>query len=293
MRTTISERQRRLGYELKKLREQADLSAGEAAERIGMGRGQLSHIEAGRTSILSDRLRDLCRALGCESVPYVEALVVMSEATGKGWWSTYKGSIGGAAMNLAELEAGATSLRNHETLFIPGLLQTEQYIRTIFSNPKLGVRDVDEATSFRLERQAVLTAENPPTFHAVIHEAALHMRFGGSSVLREQLLRLVEVAQLPNVSIQIFPFGADLDAALTGSFLHAVTPVRTLSTIVLDHPAGPLYIGDDEHLALYDTMFDRLMGSAVAPITTEHDTSSKELAVKDSLALIKHLLYTL
>jgi len=291
MRITISERQRRLGHELKKLREQAGLSAGEAADRIGMGRGQLSHIEAGRTSILSDRLRHLCQVTGCESVPYIDALVAMSEATGKGWWSGYKGNIGSAAMNLAELEAGAATLHSHEALFIPGLLQTEAYIRTIFSNPKLNVRDIDEATAFRLERQAILTAEDAPAFHAVIHEAALRMRFGGPAVLREQLLHLIEVAQLPNVTIQIFPFGADLDAALSGTFLHTITRVRELSTIVLDHPAGPLYLSDDEHLAMYDTMFDQLAESALAPIGVR--ASPEELAARDSLALIQHLLYTL
>ncbi|MFP3988955.1 helix-turn-helix transcriptional regulator [Streptomyces sp. E11-3] len=291
MRTTISERQRRLGYELRKLREQAGLSAGEAAERIDMGRGQLSHIEAGRTSILSDRLRDLCRALGCESVPYIDALVAMSEASGKGWWSSYKGSVGAAAMNLAELEAGATCLRNHETLFVPGLLQTEGYIRTVFSNPMLDVRDIDEATAFRLERQAILTAENPPTLHAVIHEAALHMRFGGTSVLRAQLLHLIDMAQLPNVTVQIFPFEADLDAALSGTFLHVIPSVQELSSVVLDHPAGPLYLADDEHLALYGNMFDRLGERAHAPIGVP--AAPESLAAKDSLALIQHLLYTL
>lgn len=290
-RTNITERQRRLGHELKKLRERSGLSAGEAADRIGMGRGQLSHIEAGRTSILSDRLRDLCLTLGCECVPYIDALVAMSEATGKGWWSTHKDNIGSAAANLAELETGAMELRSHETLFIPGLLQTEAYIRTIFSNPKLNVRDIEEATAFRLERQAILTAENAPTFHAVIHEAALHMRFGGPAVLREQLLHLIDIARLPNVTVQVFPFGADLDAALSGSFLHAITPVRELSTIVLDHPAGPLYLSDDEHLALYDTMFERLTEGALAPITVR--ASRDDLAHKDSLALIQHLLYTL
>ncbi|NUT29442.1 MAG: helix-turn-helix transcriptional regulator [Streptomyces sp.] len=291
MRTNISERQRRIGYELRKLREQAGLSAGEAANRIDMGRGQLSHIEAGRTSILPDRLRQLCLAMGCESVPYIDALVAMAEATGKGWWSGYKGNVGSAAMNLAELESGAASLRTHETLFIPGPLQTEEYIRTIFSNPKLQVRDIDEATAFRLERQAILTTDNAPAFHAVIHEAALHMRFGGPSVLRGQLLHLIELARLPNITIQVIPFEADLDAALSGTFMHAITPVRDLSTVVLDHPSGPLYLSDDEHLALYETLFDSLAESALPPISAR--TSHKELAAKDSLALIQHLLYTL
>ncbi|MFF1744664.1 Scr1 family TA system antitoxin-like transcriptional regulator [Streptomyces mirabilis] len=115
-------------------------------------------------------------------------------------------------------------------------------------------------------------------------------RASGPTVLREQLLHLIEVAQLPNITVQIFPFGADLDAALSGTFLHTITPVRGLSTMVLDHPAGSLYLSDDEHLTLYDTMFDRLVESALAPIGVR---TSEELATKDSLALIQHLLYTL
>ncbi|MFJ9377600.1 DUF5753 domain-containing protein [Streptomyces sp. NPDC101455] len=182
-------------------------------------------------------------------------------------------------------------LRTHETLFIPGLLQTEEYIRTIFSNPKLGVRDIDEATAFRLERQSLLTAKDAPGLHAVIHEAALHMRFGGPAVLRAQLLHLLDMAELPNVTVQILPFEADLDAALSGTFVHAVTPVRELGTIVLDHPSGSLYLGDDEHLALYETMFERLAQSALAPVSARK--SHQEIGAKDSLALIQHLLYTL
>jgi transcriptional regulator with XRE-family HTH domain len=291
MRTTISERQRRLGLELKKLREQAGLSAGEAAEAIGMGRGQLSHIEAGRTSILTDRLRSLCAAYGCESVPYVDALVAMSEASGKGWWTAYKNHIGQGAHDLAELEARATALRSHESLLIPGLFQTEEYARAIFTSPKLGFENITEALAFRMERQQILTAEHPPAVHAVIHEAALHMRFGGSAVLRRQLLRLIDLARLPKVTIQIFPFTAEAYAAYSGNFLYVSSAVADLDTVVVEGPTGSVYLDEREHLNQYESLFRRVAEHALAPI--DASTTPEAHSAKDSLALIQHLLYTL
>ncbi|KAA0929727.1 helix-turn-helix domain-containing protein [Streptomyces apricus] len=291
LRTTISERQRRLGFELKQLREQAGLSAGEASERIGMSRGQLSHIELGRTSILTERLRDLCRVYGCADEPYVEALVAMSEASGRGWWSAHKKHRSPDALDLAELESEAVSIRTHEPLFIPGLFQTTDYARAIFSSPKLRFDNIEEGVRFRMERQRVLTHDNPPSVHAVIHEAALHMRFGGADVVREQLLRLIELARLPHVTIQIYPFSAQAYAALSGSFAHFAPAEPKLGTVLLEAPLGARYLTEQSHLLEYTALFDRLAESALAPIDVS--LAPEAHSVKDSLALIQHLLYML
>lgn len=291
LRTAISERQRRLGLELKQLREQAGLSAGEASERIGMSRGQLSHIELGRTSILTERLRDLCRVYGCADEPYVSALVAMSEASGKGWWSAHKKRRVPGALDLAELESGAVSIRTHEPLFIPGLFQTADYARAIFTSPKLGFDNIEEGLQFRMERQRILTLDNPPSVHAVIHEAALHMRFGGVDVVREQLLRLVELARLPHVTVQIYPFSAQAYAALSGNFAHFVPANPKLGTVLLEGPLGSRYLTEQDQLLEYIALFDHLTESALAPIDVS--LAPEAHSVKDSLALIQHLLYTL
>ncbi|MFF1693398.1 helix-turn-helix domain-containing protein [Streptomyces sp. NPDC058257] len=291
LRTAISERQRRLGLELKQLREQAGLTAGEAADCIGMSRGQLSHIEMGRTSILTDRLLGLCRTYGCADAPYVKALVSMSEATGKGWWSTHRKSRGPGALNLAELEESAVALRTHQSLFIPGLFQTSAYARAIFNSPKLGVDNVEDALMFRMERQHILTRDNPPSVHAIIHEAALHMRFGSAPTVREQLLHLVEVGKLPNVTIQVYPFSAQAYAGLSGNFVHAVPSVPSLGTVILEQPTGDQYLTEREQLQQYGTLFERLAENALAPIDVP--TAPEAHSVKDSLALIQHLLYAL
>lgn len=291
LRTTISERQRRLGYELKQLRERAGLSAGEAAERIGMGRAQLSQIETAKTTILTERLRELCRVYGCEEETYIDALVAMSEATGKGWWTAFKKPMEQGPLSMAELEASAVSLRMHQSLLIPGLFQTADYTRALFTSPKLGYENIEDTLRFRMERQRVLTRENPPSVHAVIHESALRMRFGGTHVLRGQLLQLIELARLPNVTIQIYPFTAQAHAALTGNFVHVIPSVHELGTVVLEFPYGFKYLGDPASRAQYGSLFSGLTEYALAPIDVS--LAPEAHSVKDSLALIQHVLYTL
>ncbi|MFI0978243.1 helix-turn-helix domain-containing protein [Streptomyces sp. NPDC021093] len=291
LRTTISERQRRLGLELKRLRESAGLSAADAAARIGMGRAQLSQIETAKTTILTDRLLALCETYGCTNKPYVETLVTLSESTGKSWWSAYKNRIGPGALDLAELESTATALRCHESLFVPGLLQTEEYTRAILGSAKPAYGSIDDAVGFRMDRQRILTSDTAPTVHAVIHEAALHMRFGGSRVMRAQLLHLIELAQLPHVSVQVFPFEAGVYAAYTGNFLHSTPAVEELGTVLLEHPIASLHLSEPHHLAEYESLFDALTEHALAPVDAQAAPASHE--AKDSLALIQHLLYTL
>ena len=291
LRTTISERQRRLGLELKHLREQAGLTAGEAAERINMGRVQLSQIETAKTSILTPRLRELCDLYGCTDRAYVEALVAMSEATGKGWWSTYKKRRSLDALNTAELEANCTALRVHQSMFIPGLFQTADYAQAIFATPGLGFERSEGALEFRMERQRVLTREDPPAVHAVIHESALHMRFGGTKVIREQLLHLVELARLPNVTIQIYPFTAQTYPAVSGNFVHVVPGVPELGTVLLELPIGLTYLSDRPSLDRYTGLFQHLSENALAPIDVS--LAPEAHSVKDSLALIQHVLYAL
>ncbi|KUL35371.1 helix-turn-helix domain-containing protein [Streptomyces regalis] len=291
LRTTISERQRRLGFELKQLREQAGLSTTDAADQIGMTRGQLGHIEAGRTSVLTGRLLDLCRVYGCSEEPYIEALVAMSESSGKGWWRAYRKHLGPDPLNLAELESEAVDIRTHEPLFIPGLFQTEDYTRSIFTSPDLGFTNIEEALRFRMERQHILTRDNPPSVHAVIHESALRMRFGSTDVVREQLLHLIELARLPNVTIQIYPFTARAHAALTGNFAHVIPAEPRLGTVVVEQLLGSYYLVQQRQLDEYGSLFDRIADNALAPIDVS--LAPETHSVKDSLALVQHVLYTL
>lgn len=292
LRTNPTERQRRLGAELRTLREQAGLTLNEAGALIDMGRVHLTHVEGGRTAIATDRLRRLCELYGCTSSTYVEALVALSEDKGKGWWSAYKGNLPAAALDLAELEFRATTLRSYESLFIPGIFQSEDYTRAIYrvSDVVTTPEDIDKAVGFRMQRQTILTTDNPPAVHAVIHEAALHMRFGGTAVTRKQLMRLVELAALPHVTIQVLPFTAHGVSAVNTPFCYITSHNGALVTIQMDHANQSMYLHDADSVTQYRRQFDRLCAVALPPVDASASPISHD--VRDSLGLIQHILYS-
>lgn len=251
----------------------------------------MSNIEGGRTAIATERLRRLCERYGEISTPYLEALVTLSESSGKGWWSAYQGRGTQYALNLAELEASAVGLRSYDPLLIPGLFQTEEYIRALFGDVQPKHSTTDDAIAFRLERQRILVGKHAPAVHAVIHEAALHMRYGGPGVMRRQLLHLIELARLSNVTIQIFPFRTSTFPGVNNPFVYVQPQVEELATVVLEHPNEPIYRDTQEHLSQYRLLFDQLKGSALAPITSSYTPETQ--SVQGSLMLIQHLLYDL
>ncbi|MCO8303199.1 helix-turn-helix domain-containing protein [Streptomyces hygroscopicus] len=292
LRTNPTERQRRLGAELRRLREQAGLTLHEAGALIDMGRVHLTHVEGGRTAIPSDRLRRLCEGYGCTSSPFIEALVSLAEDKGKGWWSAYKNTMPAAALDLAELESRATHIRSYESLFIPGIFQTEDYIRAIFrvSDVVTNPSDIDRAVEFRMRRQAALTTEDPHTVHVVIHEAALHMRFGGSAVTRRQLLRLVELAELPHVTIQVLPFTADGVPAVNTPFSLIASHNGILETLQMDHAGQSTLLHGPDSIDQYRSHFNRLSSVALPPV--DGSPSAVRHDVRDSLGLIQHIRYS-
>lgn len=218
LRTNPTQRQRRLGQELRKLRDASGLSAGEAGAAVGLGGPHLGHIERARTAIPEGKLRTLAAKYGCQDKPYIEALVAMGNASGRGWWHEYRKVMDSRALDLAELEDSALAHRTFQWLYIPGLLQTEEYTRALFQAPtaESDLKAFERQVEFRLRRQRVLTSSNPPMLHAVIHEAALHMGFVEAAIMRRQLEHLLVAAELPNVRIQFLPFKAKANPEVRG-----------------------------------------------------------------------------
>ncbi|MFI0741992.1 helix-turn-helix domain-containing protein [Streptomyces sp. NPDC021100] len=293
LRANPSQRQRRLGEELRKLREASGLSATEAGSHAGLGRAHMSHIETGRTAIPEDKLCTLLTLYGCTSHPYREALIEMNRATGRGWWADFKQSHSVHARDLAELESAAVAQRQFQWLYMPGLLQSAEYTRALIQSgeDQASAERVDKYIEFRLRRQRVL-ADGSASYHAVIHETAMHMRFVPREVMRDQLLHLVDVAQLPNVTVQLLPFQATLSAALPGiPFIVFQAVVPELNTVYVEHPVSSSFLTHEAHLAQYTQAFERLASAALPPITLP--TERKSYAEQDSFGLIQHLLYAL
>ncbi|WP_326582580.1 helix-turn-helix domain-containing protein [Streptomyces sp. NBC_00487] len=290
-RTRPSERQRRLGSELRKLRIQAGLSGDAAAKLIAAERTRISHIESGRVDVPRNGMYRLLRAYGCPEGTYFEHLLEMAHGSGKGWWGGFSDTIGPAARDLAELESRSHVLRTHEPLLIPGMLQTEDYAHAVIGATEVDPQRVRRYTEFRLARQRVLTGSPAVSYHAVIHEAALHTRVGGPAIMRRQLLRLIEISRLPNVTVQVYPFEAGNYAAHTQSFVIYGAAAPELDTVYLEHPTQSLFLRDGEQLTEYAKMFERLSELALAPVDPEAAPESHE--TRDSLSLIQHVMYTL
>ncbi|MEU5700906.1 helix-turn-helix domain-containing protein [Streptomyces aurantiacus] len=290
-RNSPSERQRRLGAELRKLRTQAGLSGERAATILDADRARVSNIEAGRIDVSRNRLYTVLREYGCRSGPYFDGLMAMAQERGKGWWDEFRDTIGPAARDLAELESRSTTLRTHEPQVIPGPLQTEEYARAVLDTTENDPRRADRYAEFRLARQRVLTGESPASYHAIIHEAALHTQVGGAAVMRRQLLRLIEVSRLPHVIVQVYPYEAGIYSAHSGSFVIFGGSVPELDTVYLEHPTNSLFLWDGSQLDQYARMFERLAELALVPV--DPDSAPEAHESRDSLSLIQHVMYTL
>ncbi|MFD9593873.1 helix-turn-helix domain-containing protein [Kitasatospora sp. NPDC059973] len=288
----ISQRQRRFGEELQRLRMAAGLSAAEAGALVGMGGPAVSHTEAGRITLNAERLEVWLDAYGCTDVAYRSTLAEMGRSTGKGWWSEYEGKVPPLALDLAEVEERSVRLDSYDTLYIPGVLQLPAYTEAIYEDAyRDGKWEVPASVRFRMDRQRVLVDGKQRQFRFVIHEAALRMRFAGDSVMRAQLLHLLESAKLPNVEIQVLPFTAPKHGPLSASFLFCDPGCTDLSTIVLAGPKRAEHLGDPVDVVAYRQKFTQLRDIALPAVDTS--TSLRELPSRDSWGLIQHLLYLL
>ena len=293
LRTVITERQRRLGAELKKLRERSGMTIAEGGGAIGMGRVHLTHVEGGKTAIASERIRKLCQAYGCTSSTYVDALVDLSESSGKGWWTEYRKVMPQEALDLAELESRATLISSYGTLLIPGLLQTESYLRALYrtGRPDASAEEIEDLVRFRKARQAILTADTSVRFQAVIHESALRMCVGPSHVMRGQITHLLQVAKSPHVSVQVLPYDAGVAIPWFSAPFHILgRGIPGLETVIAEHPSANLRLGDSASIAQYQTTFEGLSKAALLPIVADGSPELHER--RDSWGLIQHILYT-
>ncbi|MEU3464917.1 helix-turn-helix transcriptional regulator [Streptomyces sp. NPDC006733] len=290
-RSVPSERQRRLGAELRKLRNRAGLSGDQAGALLDADRTRISNIEAGRIDVSRNRLYLLLREYGCPAGPLFDGLMEMAQERGKGWWDEYGDVMGRDALDLAELESRSTCVRVHEPLFIPGMLQTEDYAREVISAVGRDTERRERYVQFRMDRQRALTGERPTTYHAVLYEAALRVQVGNVAVMRKQLLRLIEVARLPDVTLQIFPFEQGPYSAFGRPFLLFQGSTPELSTVYVEHPQSASFLGDGGQVDEYGRMFERLAELALPPVDPESAPESHE--GRDSLGLIQHMMYNL
>jgi len=265
LRRECTARQLRLAVELRRLRDAAGLSAIEAAALLGVNRVQISHIESGLAGVSEERLRRLAAHYSCTDEAFIDALVVMATDRTRGWWEEYRGLLPTAFLDLAELEYHATYRRDVEFLFIPGLLQTEDYARAAFSSrvPELPPAELDLRVRHRMQRKVILESLAP--YQAVIHEAALRIRVGDRATARAQLTRVLELSEADHISVSVIPFDLDGFGGAWSPMMLAGATVPKLDTAVRDAPHGTGFIDSEAQLGVFRTVFRRVADVSLDP----------------------------
>ncbi|WP_153533577.1 helix-turn-helix domain-containing protein [Streptomyces sp. RB17] len=264
--STPTLRQRRLGAELRKLRERAGLTATGAAARLGVNQGRVSMIETGRSPLSSDRVRSLARAYDCQDRDLVDALAAMTQRV-HGWWDTYRDHLPIGLIDLAELEYHAAELRVALVIHIPALLQTTDHARALFKEavPPLRQYEIEHRVSHRIKRQEILHRDDPPPYSAVIHECALHMGYGGPTTVRAQLEHLLDMSELEHVTVRVIPFGKGCFPGTGQSIDYLVGHVPQLDTVQLDTHHGCEFLDAEAQLDKYRFVLDRMEANALKP----------------------------
>jgi transcriptional regulator with XRE-family HTH domain len=273
-------RRRRLGAELRRLREAAGLSLEDVAGHMECHKATISRLELGRSGARPRDLRAILALYGVTDPETVGAYLEMSNnGRHPGWWQAFKDTLPPAYSDFIALEAESDYIRAFQPALVPGLLQTPEYARAVTrANPSIiGEELLDRFVKVRTERQALLDGDNPVRFWGIIGEATLRTPIGGPEVMAAQLEHLIELSRRPNIDLQVLPFSAGEHAGLSGPFLLMNFPLPRESQVVfLENLTSSLYLERPEEIAGYTLAFDALRSSA--------------LNLKESLATIRAAL---
>jgi transcriptional regulator with XRE-family HTH domain len=262
LRSEPTARQLRLAVELRRLRDAAGLTAREAAALLGVTAPVVSQIESGIAGVSEQRLRRLATHYACTETEFIDSLVAMATDRTRGWWEEYRGRLPTSFLDLAELEHYATYLREVALLFVPGLLQTEDYARAVFSSrvPELTKDELELRIQHRMRRQQVTIP-----YEAVIHEAALRIRVSDRAASKAQLARLLEFSEADHITVRVIPFDLDGFARASSTMTYAGGPLPKLDTVVRDAPHGSVFVDSEAQLNAYRTRFRKVEAVSLEP----------------------------
>ena len=261
-----------LGTQLRRLREEAGVTPEEAGYEIRGSRSKISRLEHGRVSFKSRDVADLLTLYGVTNEQTRAGLLSLAEqANAQGWWAKYYDILPDWFEAYLGLEAAASLIRSFELQFVHGLFQTQAYARavTVLGHKAAPAEEIDRRVSLRMKRQDLLHGQDAPRVWSVMDEAALRRPVGGAQVMRGQLGRLIEVAALPQVTVQVVPFRRGGHAGAGGSFTVLRFRQADLPDVAyIEQLTSALYLerrGDVDH---YMEVMNRLSAGALTPAGT-------------------------
>ncbi len=258
-----------LGRQLQALREQAALSYQQAADAIYASEWTLRRIEAGKGALKPLNVKSLLVAYGVTDVREIDAFLALArDASRPGWWHSYGDALPDWFKVAVGLEESASLIRAYEPQVVPGLLQTEAYVRAITaaSFPAEKEEDSERRVALRLARQDLLKRPAPPEYWVVLEETVLRRPIGGPDVMRGQVEQLIEYAARPNVTLQVLPFSAGWHPAMYGMFNIFRFPDDTIPDVVYSEGlTSAYYLNKVEETAKYTEALDRMAAQAATP----------------------------
>jgi hypothetical protein len=261
-----------LGTQLRRFRESSGITPDEAGYEIRATRFKISRLEHGRVGFKERDVADLLTLYGITDEQVRERMLSLTRQAGTpGWWAQYSDLLPDWFETYLGLEQAASLIRTFELQFVHGLFQTEDYARAVMA---LGHRaapaeEIDRRVSLRIKRQDLLTKPKPPRVWSVMDEAVLRRPVGGREVMRSQLRRLIEVAELPHVTLQVVPFRYGGHAAAGGSFTILRFGEPDLPDVVyIEQLTSALYLERREDVDHYMEVMNRLNAEARTPSDT-------------------------
>lgn len=257
-------RRRRLGQELRRLRELKGMTAEEVAERLLVSQSKISRLENGRRSISQRDVRDLCGVYEVEDQRMVDSLMEMAKDSRQQLVARLRRR---PVQRLHRVGDRRGELRVYDPQVVPGLLQTRQYAEALISGalPEAPPQDIDKRIQVRLRRQErISTGENPLRLWAVLDEAALRRRVGNRQVMIEQLEYLLEMSQLPHITVQLIPFTMGAHPGVSGQYAILEFPDAADSSVVyIEGVTSDLYLEKPQDVQRYSVMYEHLRAQAL------------------------------
>jgi transcriptional regulator with XRE-family HTH domain len=260
-------RRRRLGQELRQLREAADLTMEEVAERLEVSPAKISRIETGRVSVRPRDVSDLLDQYKIHGRHRDDLLLLTREARQQGWWHSYSDVLSEGTDIWVGLETEAEAIRLYEVQLVPGLLQTEEYARAVLRAHYRSEQpeQVDQRVKLRMARQQLVIEQNNTPIWAVLDEAVLRRQMGPPEIMQAQYRRLLEFSDENNITIQVLPFDVGVYSGVPVGFWIMQLANQDPEVVVIEHRGGILYIERSEDVAAYAHVFDWIRATAKGP----------------------------
>lgn len=258
-------RRRRLGKILRELREEVGLTQWEACDKLEFSAPRLSRMESGETAPEPVVLKGMLDVYGVPSCDWDAYLQLARDARKKGRWQAY----GLDAMGYVAMEEAAESVRSFSLAYVPGLLQTEEYIRAVLGDAPLArtKRKFENEVKVRLIRQRRLTDDSDLLeLNALVDEGALRRPVGGAQVMRAQLHRIAALVELPNVTLRVVPTSVGHHSGMMSAFtLLNFADAADGDVAYVEHAAGSLEMEKSEQIRACTLRFDRVLAKALSP----------------------------